>query len=764
MSRIARAAILTVVGLSVAAAAGAQQPSRVARGRVVSTDDTLPIAGVAVYAVGTTRVSAATGSSGRFRVVVPGGVTHLVAARIGFAPETLSVATADTLVFRLRPAPLELSAALVTAERTASAVSSSAIRALDIQLRPRESSQELLRLAPGLVIAQHAGGGKAEQIFLRGFDADHGTDVAVSVDGIPVNMPTHAHGQGYADLHWLMPEVVEAIDVRKGPFDARDGDFATAGAVVFRTRDRVRGSSVVGRAGSFDSRHLGLVLPLGGDETESGGYVAASTDRSDGPFEEPQGYRRVNAFAKWTAPLTEGTELVALGSAFDSKWSASGQVPERLVRAGVISRFGAVDATEGGATSRYDASVALRSRATGDGSWEARVWATRYEFDLFSNFTFFLADPVNGDGIEQVDDRTTLGTAASWSRPLSLLGRTVRASAGAGVRADLGDVALFSQRERERLDARVMVRSRQAHLHDWLRLEVPIAERLRLDLGLRADVFRFDVRDRLDPDAASDLPRPSGARWQGIVSPKLALAAGVGDATTVFAAVGGGFHSNDGRDAVLAGRGDRILPRAASAEVGARHTWSRGTVAVSLWATDLESELVYVGDEGVTEPSGRTRRVGTDVEARLRLTPWLWADADVDLARGRFRDEPRGLDRIPLAPTRTAAAGLTVRDIGSRRFADATASMRLRHVGARSANEDGSVRALGHTVWELSAAKDVGPARAFLAVDNLFGARWNEAQFATTSRLRHEAASVTELHFTPGASRAIQLGAEWRFR
>ena len=707
-----------------------------------------------------------TGASGQFRVLVPGSAKRLVATRLGFAPETLAVSGgAELVIVRLRPAPLSLSPAVITAERGSSSASSSVIRQLDIQLRPRETSQELLRLAPGLVIAQHAGGGKAEQIFLRGFDADHGTDVAVSVDGIPVNMVTHAHGQGYADLHWLMPEVVEGADVRKGPFDVRDGDFATAGAVAFRTKDRVPASSAVVRAGTFDTRHAIALIPLGGDASRTGGYLAGSAHLSDGPFEAPQRYRRLNGFGRFTAPVSRGAEVVATMAAFDSKWDASGQVPDRAVRDGTITRFGAIDATEGGNTSRYDVALGLRPRAAGITEWEAKAYATRYRFDLFSNFTFLLSDSVDGDGIEQVDDRLTIGALGSYGRRGTTLGRPSRWSIGLGARGDLGDLALYHQRERIRLDQRVGVASRQAHVYDWARYELSLTPRVRLNVGIRADAFRFDVRDELPSSADAELARPAGTIWRGIVSPRLNLAFDASQATTLFANAGTGFHSNDGRDVVLASAGDRVLPRAVSGEIGARHTWSRGSAALALWALDLESELVYVGDEGVTEPSGRTRRVGADVELRARVAPWLWADADLNLARGRFLDEPDGANRVPLAPTVTSTAGVTVRDIDRGPLAGFEGGLRMRHVGARAAIEDNSVRASGHTVWEFFGAWGIGAARAFFAVDNLFDVQWNEAQFATTSRLRGEpAAGVTELHFTPGVPRSIQVGVEYRFR
>jgi hypothetical protein len=714
-----------------------------------------------VFVAGARERGTVSGPSGSFALHVPAGAVRVSAARLGFVPETVTVAARDTLLaLRLREAPLTLAPTLVRAERSLTAASSAVVRALDVELRPRESSQELLRLVPGLVIAQHAGGGKAEQIFLRGFDADHGTDVAVSVDGTPVNMVSHAHGQGYADLHFLMPEVVEGADVRKGPYDARDGDLATAGAVAFRTKDRLARREMVVRGGSFRTGHATGLVPLGGDASRPGGYVAASAHATDGPFERPQGYRRLNGFAKWTHPLTPSAQLVATASAFTSDWRASGQIPERAVASGLVGRFGELDPTEGGDTRRHDAAVGVRSVGGGESDWEARLYAARYALRLFSNFTFFLADTGRGDGIEQVDDRTMVGGEGRYGRDAVLLGRRAAWRLGAGGRGDVGRVSLFRQSGRERHASLVDADVRQTQLFLWADERVDLTPRSRLVVGVRGDLFRFGVDDRLaGRDAAGEVGGPGGARWAGVVSPKAGVAIDLSDAATLFANVGAGFHSNDARAVVAArGEGARPLPRARGGEVGSRYTWTGGSVAVALWALDLASELVYVGDEGTTEASGRTRRVGADLEGRVRLTRWLWLDADLNLARGRFRDAPAGEDRVPLAPTVTSTGGVTVRDLGA-----ASGGVRYRHVGARPADESGAVVARGSTIWELFGRLRAGRVDVLVAVDNLFDARWNEAQFATTSRLRGEAGESTELHFTPGAPRGVQLGVGYDF-
>ena len=737
------------------------QEETVAGGSVLDAATRRPISGavIAVLEAQPPRLTS-TSAAGAFTIRVPGDSARLVAAAIGYAPETLAVANPHVPVtFRLPQAALALDPVTVAAERTfsSSAAAARLIGELDMRLRPRESSQELLRLAPGLLIAQHAGGGKAEQIFLRGFDADHGTDVAISVDGVPVNMMSHAHGQGYADLHWLIPEVVDYVTVHKGPYEAQDGDLATAGAVALHTQDRLSQAEVSTRGGSFNTGHTLALLPLGGDAAHAGGYLALAGHYTNGPFDNPQHYRRFNLFGKWGAPVGSSAEFIVTGSGYDARWTASGQIPERAVAERLITRFGSIDSSEGGNTQRYAATVGLRSAGTGPASWEAQAYAIRSGLQLYSDFTFFLKDSVTGDGIEQDDQRSVVGLAATRTKVSTVFGLPGLLAAGAGTRADFINLGLFHQRGRVRLQTRVSDHITQQNGYTWVRQDVQLSARVRLQFGVRADLFRFGVDDHLVGQPA-DFPHVSGVRWHALVSPKGNVAVQVSEQTTVFGNVGYGFHSNDARDVVVASPDSIVIPRALGAELGMRHYWTGGTLAAALWGTDLQSELVYDGDEGTTEPSGRTRRYGLDLEARIRLTRWLWADADVNLAHGRFRDEPQKVNRIPLAPEVTSTGGLTARDLGPM-----SGGLRYRHIGSRAADQADSITARGHSVVELFATWQLSRVQLFAAVDNLFNAVWNEAQFATTSRLPGELAPVTELNFTPGAPRTIQVGLDYRF-
>jgi len=705
-----------------------------------------PVAQALVAWLGRPASGVLTSAEGRFRI--RGVEPSLVVMAIGYRPDTIVVTPGVPALIRLEPAPLTLAPLVVAAARAASPrIGETVARHLDFLLEAPQSSQELLRKAPGLVIAQHGGGAKAEQIFLRGFDADHGTDVAVSVDDVPVNLVSHAHGQGYADLHFLIPELVERIEVSKGGHDPRDGNLATAGAVRFVTRDRVEGGSAWSRGGSFDSYGAGALVPFGRDRSSPGGYLALTAQRSDGPFEHPQAHRRANGYAKFTAPIGAGAEAFASLSGYRAVWAASGQIPDRAVQSGLIGRFGAIDPTEGGSTRRADVILGVRSRGPADEGWQLQGFVSAYRLDLYSNFTFFLNDSLAGDGIAQFDDRTVLGASGRWSRPTGI----GHLAAGFGLRADLASVVLANQTARRLRDTRLASQISEQNAGLWVRQEIAFAGRGTLGLGLRADLFRFSVTDQTVRRGGL-AGGPSGGEWAARISPKLAVDLPVGSGVTLQGGLSTAFHSNDARDVVLAGDSVETLPRAVTAEVGLTKGWSNGSLGLGLWRTDLASELVFVGDEGVTEPSGRTRRVGVDLDARWRLLSWLFGEASLNLVRGRLRDEPIGADRIPLAPSRTASLGLVARGTGP-----LAGAIEVRHLGDRPADEQGTVVATGATIASMSLSWRLGRLAVGLEVENLFDTPWREAQFATTSRLRGERDPVTELHYTPGNPRQVEL-------
>ena len=292
---------------------------------------------------------------------------------------------------------------LVTAPPPLASSSEQLIPGKDFELRPQGRPADVLRLIPGLIINQHQGGGKAEQYLIRGFDADHGTDLALFVDGIPVNMRSHAHGQGYADLHFLIPETVKLVDVLKGPYWAQYGDFGTAGVVNFVTRDFVEENTLEVAGGSFNTqRYLALLSPTRGALKT---FIAADLYRNDGPFDRPNGYLRASLFAKASADIAEDMRLAVSASHYRAEWHGSGQIPARAVRSGLIDRFGSIDPNEGGTTQRTNLNVEYTWKPTENQKLSAHAYVTYYELNLFNNFTLFLNDPELGDAINQRDRR-----------------------------------------------------------------------------------------------------------------------------------------------------------------------------------------------------------------------------------------------------------------------------------------------------------------------------------------------------------------------
>jgi outer membrane receptor protein involved in Fe transport len=627
------------------------------------------------------------------------------------------------------------------------------VSAIDVVIDPVRSSQEVLRKVPGLFIGQHAGGGKAEQIFLRGFDIDHGTDIAISVDGMPVNMVSHAHGQGYADLHFVIPETLDKIDFGKGPYFADKGNFNTAGYVDFSTKDRLESSQVGLQVGSFNTyRALGMFNLV--DTTDRSAYIAAEYISTDGPFEASQNFYRNNFMGKYSQRLSNGTSFSVLASHFASEWDASGQIPVRAVEDGTISQFGAIDDTEGGNTSRTNIALNLNHLMEDNSFIKSNFYYSLYDFELFSNFTFFLEDPVNGDQIRQVEDRQLFGFESSWNKVAYLGPNEVLFRVGTGLRADRSeDNRLARTKNRTELLENIQfgdIDEKNAYLFADAEID---AGDFVIRPGLRYDYFTYNYQSKLAVDSLYD-PQTQA---KGIVTPKLTVIYNATNNVQLFAKAGVGFHSNDTR-VVLDGSADAILPPAYGFDLGAVFKPARRMVAnVALWALELEQEFVYVGDAGIVEPSGRTRRYGVDLGLRYQVKDWLFANLDANYAYGRSVEEAEGEDRIPLAPIYTAVGGLNAI---KGKF---KGGLQFRYLADRPANEDNSIVAEGYTIVDINANYDFKPFSIGLNIENLFDVDWKETQFATESRLRNEVNSVEEIHFTPGAPFFTRLSLRYSF-
>ncbi|WP_223816154.1 TonB-dependent receptor [Adhaeribacter rhizoryzae] len=633
------------------------------------------------------------------------------------------------------------------------------ISAVDVQLRPIQNSQEILRLVPGLFIAQHAGGGKAEQIFLRGFDIDHGTDINLTADGMPVNMVSHAHGQGYSDLHFLIPETIQNVDFGKGPYRADKGNFGTAGYADFRTRSALDKNSIKLEAGRFNNyRAVGMFNLLGATARQKGqnAYLATEYLFSNGYFQSPQGLNRLNLFSRYQGVFQNNTILSGSLSAFRSNWDASGQIPERAVTDGTITRFGAIDDTEGGQTARYNANLSLDKTFT-DGSYlKNQVYFIKYDFELYSNFTFFLNDPENGDQIRQKEKRQIYGYQGTYQKEATFLGRPLRHEVGIGLRYDdINGSELSRTRNRKTTLSEVQKgNTQELNTFAYLNQTWEVSPRFSVNAALRFDRLFFDYTSLLEADANQTTQRSAESR----VSPKLNFTYAVTPALQLYLSSGMGYHSNDSRVSVLAARKE-ALPAARGADLGLKFKpVEQLYVTAAFWLLDLDQEFVYVGDEGIVEPSGRTRRYGLDLSARYQVNKHLFLDTDLNLARPRARDEAKGNNYIPLAPAITSTGGLSYQT--SHGF---KANLRYRYLGHRPANEDNSLTAEGYFLADAVVSYTLKNLEFRLSGENLFNSNWEEAQFETESRLRNEPEPVSEIHFTPGTPFAVKAGVTFSF-
>ncbi|WP_161599479.1 TonB-dependent receptor [Hymenobacter nivis] len=748
--------------LLTAPAARAQAPAAL-RGTVSDSLSGQPLAGVGVGLVGQPG-GTATDALGQFRLTgLPAGTYQLRLGALGYrlktTPVTLLAGETRGVTVSLATTALNLAEVTVRQPRDPNQTLA-AISHIDQTLRPVNSAQDLLRLVPGLFIAQHAGGGKAEQIFVRGFDADHGTDFAVSIDGLPVNMVSHAHGQGYADFHFVIPETVEQLKVYKGPYTARFGDFATAGAGEFSTKTSLDRSQVKLEVGQYDTRRALVMLDLLGthhllSRKPESAYIATEYNFTNAYFDNPQHFKRFNGLAKYTGQLSDKTSLTLFGSYFTSNWDASGQVPDRAVEQGLISRFGSLDPSEGGNTNRTNAYAVLTTALPHGAVLRQQAYYTRYNFTLFSNFTFFKNDPVNGDEIKQTDTgRNLYGYTGTYDRDDRLGARALHSTLGLGTRLDDSELGLRHAVQRRVLDTLSLGRLHEQNVNAYLDETLELTDRLTVNAALRADWFVFDFRGQRADSTGAQGPL-AGRVGRGRVSPKLNFYYQLSPAVQLFARSGLGFHSNDARGVVQGSGSFNALPRATGAEVGSTFKPVPALVVnAALWSLRLQDELVYSGDEGTTESVGPTQRYGLDVSARYQLSARFFLDGDFNYSHGRILDAAEGNNRIPLAPTFTSIGGLTMRQPNG-----LSASLRYRHIDSRAAIEDNSIRARGYFLLDAVAAYTRPRYQVGVQVQNLLNVQWNEAQFATDSQLRGETASVNELNFTPGTPFYLKANA-----
>jgi hypothetical protein len=634
----------------------------------------------------------------------------------------------------------------------ASTASQGHVGAADLRLRPLQREGELLETVPGVIVTQHSGDGKSNQLFVRGFNLDHGTDFQTRLEGMPVNMASHAHGQGYTDLNPIIPEFVDFIDYRLGNYHTSIGDFGSAGGAEFQLRRTLDRPFF-----SFGAGEFGYTRAVGGTSTALGRgslMLGGEAKLYDGPWRVDQRLRKFSGIARYSAQRGN-SRFSLLGLAYDNTWDASDQIPRRVVSSGSLSRYGQVDPTLGGESSRYSLSGQW-NRVGASAAQEVQLFAVSSSLDLYSNFTYFLENETVGDQFNQREGRIILGGNASHRQQVTAAGVDHTITLGLQNRSDLiDDIGLHRTRARQRTGTVREDDVTQVSTGLYVEAESRWRSRFRSVVGVRGDLFSFDVRSRL---AAN-----SGQRTAGLVSPKLSLAFVPSESSELYVSGGLGFHSNDARgttivvDPVTLDPVERVDPlvRSRGGELGLR--LSRGTqwrTTLALWALDLDSELLFVGDGGTTEPTDGSRRTGITVANFYRPTTQLTIDTDVSFSRARLREVAPGEDRIPGALENVVAAGVTWSAPSDRGFA----SLRVRHFGAYPLIEDNRVRATATTLLNAAGGFRVAGVRVQLTVLNLLGSHENDIQYFYASRLAGEpAGGVEDVHFHPVEPRQVRL-------
>jgi hypothetical protein len=620
---------------------------------------------------------------------------------------------------------------------TSDAASQGTVTAGLIANRPALRTGELLEFVPGMIVTQHSGDGKANQYFLRGFNLDHGTDFATYVDAMPVNMRSNAHGQGYSDLNFLIPELVQRIDYKKGSYFADEGDFSSAGAAHIRLADSLPAGMASLTLGGYGYQRGVVADSL----AAAGGTLlyGLEVSRNNGPWDTPERVRKYSGTLRYSSgDAQQGYSVTAM--AYRNRWNATDQVPLRAVEQGLIGRYGGIDPSDGGDTSRSSLSWAMHQR--GDGRiTEASAYIVHSSLELFSNFTYLLNDPVNGDQFQQSEKRTMAGFNISQAWLSHTGGIDMRNKFGLQTRYDhISPIGLYATRERQRLatvrEDRVNEGSAGAY---WENTSYWRPD-LRSIVGLRYDAYRFDVNgDKADAHK---------------VSPKLSLIFGPWARTEYFLNYGRGFHSNDARGVT---EPDPATPLVGTrgAELGVRSEWLPGLQSsLSLWGLDIDSELVYAGDSGQTEASRPSRRSGIEWSNHYIAAPWLLFDLDLSASRARYRQHDAVGDYVPESLDKVASFGVTVKDLGPW-----YAGFELRYFGQRPLVEDNSVRSASTTLaYGRIGYRIDSRTRVTLDGFNLFNRRASDIDYYYASRLPGEdAEGVGDHHFHPVEPRTLRL-------
>jgi len=676
----------------------------------------------------------------------------------------------------------------------AGAASEGTIGPAEIAARPILRPGELLEAIPGLVISQHSGEGKANQYYLRGFQLDHGTDLEATIGGIPINMVSHAHGQGYSDINWLMPELVSYVEFKKGTYYADQGDFSTAGAYNLYFKDTIDPVTEFGGGDYGYERFFTAASPQIGK-----GHLLYGLEiyHDNGTLAKPDEYHKLNGMARYS--LDRGNDHFAANLfAYDGAFNSSDQIPQRLVDAGLLSPDGYVDPTDGGHTDRYAISTQFEHKDS-NGTTKFNAYGEQYYLDLFSNFTYYLYDANNyynetsnpitcnvafttcapnngsngprasnyhsycpaytapagaatgslapvaynfqcGDQREQNDIRFLSGF--DFSRTFVTPGTTT--TIGADTRNDnISTLGLFLDQARNRLpggtlsDDHVVERGNDAYIQSELRF----GPKLRLDPGVRFDYYTFH-------DAAYD-PNNSGAGSAALVDPKFNVAYAVNHKSEFYLDYGSSFHSNDVRGTTYVDdpqthapfdstgapvERNPLLNRSVGEEIGYRYTIPQYTATVSLFELYQADELIFDGDHGTTSLGGPTQRKGVEFSNNFTPTKYVTLDADLATTTARFLDDPDHVGTgVPESLNGVVSLGATVNEP---RY---TASLRMRYFGPRTLDTQGDAKSPPSTLFNTQITAKMGATKHLsLDVFNIFNANVPDVTYYYNSWLPYD--------------------------
>ncbi|MGQ1309254.1 TonB-dependent receptor [Acinetobacter baumannii] len=640
--------------------------------------------------------------------------------------------------------------------------------------RPLLRPAEVLETIPGVIVTQHSGDGKANQYFLRGFNLDHGTDFATSVDGIPINMVTHAHGQGYTDLNFLIPELIDNLTYHKGATDITDGDFASAGTAKIRTISAIEQPFVQLTLGSNDYRRI---LTAGSTEFAGGILLGAFEGMSnDGPWDYPEDLEKQNYLLKYSQG-NQNNGWNFMFNHYQSNWNSTDQVAQRAVSSDLIGRYGSLDPSDGGKTTRTAFSLEKNSS---DDVHQTRLnlYGVHSKLNLFSNFTYYLVDPIHGDQFEQAENRKILGGSINHNWNAKWLGLDMINTMGTSFRYDdIDGLGLYQTENRQRFNTIREDHVKELSLGVWAQNQTQWTPWLKSIAGLRADYFNFDVH--------SDLAANSGKTDDHILSPKISFVFGPWANTEYYLNYGYGFHSNDARGTTIHLNPDprdegymepiqsvSPLVRTKNAELGIRGEWiSNLTTTLAFWQLDSDSELVFVGDAGTTEASRPSRRQGIELSHFYKPnSDWL-VDVDMAWSKARYKDDASEGNYIPGAINTTASAGINYTPLKPWSL-----GVRMRYFGPRPLVEDNSVKSSSSTLVNLQTTYRFNKnLQAQIDILNLFNRKVNDIEYLYESCLKTEQTTsecnaltptregIIDKHIHPAEDRAYRFSVKYSF-